>query len=76
MVGRHEQAGDAIDHRFGYAANGVRDHGQAVGSRFEVDQAETLYAVAVVNAGHRKDVGVGINLGEFVVGQISKKTYF
>ena len=51
------------------------DHGQAVGGGFEVDKAEAFHAMTVVDARHGEDVGAFVHSGEFVVGNVAKKTH-
>jgi len=61
-------------HRFGHPADVVRDHGKPVSGSLEVDEAKALDAAGVIDARHRKDIGAIVKGGEFVVGNIPKKT--
>jgi hypothetical protein len=75
MIGGDQQTGDAIGDSFSHAADRMRHNRQAVCRSFQVNQTEALHAVAVVDAGHRENVGLGVNLSEFFIGQISEEPH-
>lgn len=68
-----EEAGEVVDDGFGDTADGVGDNGEAVGGGFEIDEAEALDAMAVVNARHGKDVGTVVDLVEFLIGEVAEE---
>src|SRR3954468_10290074 len=54
---------DSVTHRLRNSSDIVSDDGKSMRSGFEIDEAEALDAVAMIDAGHREDVGPVVNRG-------------
>lgn len=74
-MGRDEETGGAIDDRLADPAHGMGDDGEGVGGGFEIDEAEALDTMAVVHAGHGKDIGALVDTFEFFIGQIAEEAH-
>src|SRR5882724_11885379 len=75
VMRRNEQTRDTVRNRFRHAPHRMCNDGQTMRSRFQIDQTEALDAMTVFDTRHREDIGVVVNVIEFIVGKISKKPH-
>ena len=75
MIRRNEKAGFAIINRFAYTADIVSDDRKSVSGCFEINETEAFNAVAMFDAGERKNIDLIVDRAELLVGDVAEEFY-
>ena len=74
-VGGDEQTGYSVSNGLRDSTNVMSYHWKSVSRRLEIDESKPFNTVAMIHTRHRENIGAIVDVGQFIVRQISQEPH-